>query len=246
MRRLPFIQSGAVALILSLAGTLGIAPPANAELTGAQVLTKCKQAYDSLKSYSGTTQVVTKSSVGGMNTTYHTKATVQFVRPGKIRVEGTLMTEGRFAFVSDGKTTWQTSILSSEKWDVAPSTEMAIGAFTGVSMNADTIIPGLLLHTTWGNSLGGVQASRMTHEKLNEQEAYKVIAKGAIGEMTLWIDAKTFLLLKLHVFMGMNIGNARQPNGKANKEGLDSTQTFTRIRINPAIPASVFARPPKA
>lgn len=246
MRRLPFIQSGAVTLILSLAVTLGIVLPAKAELTGAQILTRCRQAYDSLKSYSGTTQVVTKSSMGGMNTTYNTKATVQFVRPGKIRVEGTLMTEGRFAFVSDGKTTWQTSILSSEKWDVAPSTEMAIGAFTGVSMNAATIIPAILIHANWGNYLAGLQPSQVTHEKVNGQDAFKVKTKGMLGDVTLWIDAKTFLLVKLRQIIGMNMGGTTTPKGQSGKGGMDSVQTFTQIRVNPAIPASVFARPPKA
>jgi len=246
MRRLAFIQSGAVVLILSLAGTLGIALPAKAELTGTQVLTRCRQAYDSLKSYSGTTQVVTKSSMGGMNTTYNTKATVQFVRPGKIRVEGTLMTEGRFAFVSDGKKTWQTSILSQGKWDVAPSTEMAIASFTGVSMMAATVIPSTLVHANWGNLLEGLQPSQVTHEKVNGQDAFKVKTKGMLGEVTLWVDAKTFLLVKLHHLMSMNMGGATTPKGQSGKGVMDSTQTFTQIRVNPAIPASVFARPPKA
>ena len=89
---------------------------ASAELTAEQVLSRCKRAYNSCKTYSGTTRVMTKGDIGGMKQSYNTSANIQFTRPRKIRVEGTLMSTGTFIFVSDGNNTCESSTLSGGTW----------------------------------------------------------------------------------------------------------------------------------
>src|SRR6185369_15695408 len=133
MRKFVHSTRSIVVLSTSVLVLLVTIEKSHADLTGDQVVERCKHAYNTLRSYSGSCKVLTKSSIGGMNSTYITSATVQFERPGKIRVDGTLMTNGRVAFVSDGTSTWQTDIVDPNKWIRAQSTEMAIAAFSGVS-----------------------------------------------------------------------------------------------------------------
>src|SRR5689334_16426914 len=100
-RRPPFALLYATAA--ALAGTSLPSLVAAQEMTGAQVLDRCRKAYDALQSYEGTTNVSSGTTMNGMHMNNHTTAHVRFVRPGKIRVEGTMMTSGKFAFVSDGR-----------------------------------------------------------------------------------------------------------------------------------------------
>src|SRR5215831_1200974 len=96
------------------------AMPARADLSAEQVLTRCQKAYGSLKTYKGTSSVVTKSDIGGMKLTFNSSARIQFARPGRIRVDGNLMVpmmpQNKFAFVSDGKRTWVTEVTDASKW----------------------------------------------------------------------------------------------------------------------------------
>jgi outer membrane lipoprotein-sorting protein len=234
-------------LFMSFATSFVLAPPASADLTGAQVLQRCERAYKSLKSYSGTTRVLTKAAINGTNATYNTMATIQFVRPGKIKVEGTLMTAGRFAFISNGTDTWQTSFMSGGRWERAQSTEMAIAAFTGVSQNAATTIPGILLNTRWGNPFGSLKPTKVKRENVNKRVVYRIDASDATGPTTLWIDGKTFLLVRIQRRPDLSNlrghGGGSLPAGMPASGTMDVTETFTDVRINPTIATSVFARP---
>jgi outer membrane lipoprotein-sorting protein len=239
------------ALILSFVATFGPAPQASAELTGAQVLQRCERTYRSLKSYRGTTRVLTRGMFSGENATYKTHAIVQYVKPGKIRVEGALMdAAGPFAFVSDGRSTWQTAIGEAGVWEQAQSVEMAIATFTRVSLNAATTIPTILVGTQLGGLLSTLRAVNISNAIIDHKPTYRVDATGPTGNATIWIDRKTFLLAKIHrrenlerlsTISPPSAGEERQalPAGHA----LDITETFTGVRTNRAIPASRFTRP---
>src|SRR5258708_25554694 len=117
------LKFGRFGLGVALAAAAGVVcARASVELTGDQVLDRCQKAYAALKSYRGTSTVVTKGDINGMKITFNTSAKIKFVRPAKIRVDGTLMSMGTFEFVSDGKQTWQTSMLTGSKWEKAQST----------------------------------------------------------------------------------------------------------------------------
>jgi hypothetical protein len=233
-----------------LAGAGVVSARASADLTGAQVLERCQKAYGAIKTYRGTSNVVTKSDIGGAKMTFNTSAKVQFVRPGKIRVAGTLMLPGgKFEFVSDGKQTWQTSALTQSKWEKAQSTEMAIAAFTGVSQMAATSIPAALLNVMGGARFGVVNLGKASRTTLDGRQVYRIDAKSAMGGMSLWIDQKSFLLVKK--FTHNDLSNFKMPEGvkPPNMPNMptsgvtDVTETFSGVRVNGVIPASVFVRP---
>ena len=81
MERVPNIIITRVVIGASLAAMATAAIPARADLTGQQIINRCRQAYAALKSYQGTT--ILSSSRGAA--TQH----VDFERPGKTRVEDT-------------------------------------------------------------------------------------------------------------------------------------------------------------
>lgn len=239
-------------MVATMATILLVVPAlrASADLTAAQVLDRSKNAYASLKSYKGTSKVVTNSTIGGMKQTFNTSAVIEFVRPGRIRVEGTLMMSGNYTIVSDGTHTWQTTIGGTSKWEAAQSTEMAIASFTGVSMQAATTIPAILTNSNWGLTFGSGTPGKMSTEVVNGHPAYRVEIKSPMGDRTVWIDRKSYLLLQkqdrtdlsqMKLPAGANLPQGAVPTGK-----MQSTETFIGIHVNVSIPASRFARPTNA
>lgn len=241
---------GAVALV-AITGVAAL--PVRAELTAAQVLERCEKAYGSLKSYKGTSRVETKGDISGMKMTFNTSAKIQFVSPGKIRVEGTMMTPmmpGRFAFVSDGTHTWETEVSDASKWKAAQSPMMAIAGFTGVSQNAATTIPTALLNLMGGVRYGMLTVAKVSRAAVNGRATYRVDANGVMGGIALWIDERTFLLVKKSVHNDMS--KFKMPQGVKLPPNMpnvptsgvtDLTETFSDVRVNEAVPASTFARP---
>ena len=232
---------GIVTLIIALTPITAIR--ARADLTGQQILQKCQQAYKSLKSYRGKTTVASGDSPD------ITSASVEYVHPGKIRVDGTLTESGTFAFVSDGLHTWEKSSLSDGKWQKAESTEMAIAGFTGVSGRAATTIPAILTGGNWGNPFT-VNVTSVSDETIGGIAAYKLTCTNTLGNVTFSIDKKTFLLMKIHSIFSVPEMDLSQPpgtqpvpkpNGKTIR--LESIETFTNVRINETIAAATFLLP---
>ena len=223
-----------------------------ADLTAPQVLERCKKAYGALKSYKGTTLVVTKATIGGTKQTFATSANIEFVRPGKIRVEGKMMTMGGFIFISDGAQTWQkTQIMNGGKWQKAQNIEMAIATFTGTSQNAATAIPALLVNVNWGNPFGPtLRADKVRREMVGKAVALRLEATSAIGRVTYWIDPRTFLLTRKHEVQDIGKISSQQgiklPEGMPSTGMTDATETYPNVRPNVPIPASRFVRPADA
>jgi len=84
-------------------------------LTAARIAARCREAYAALESYQGTSTVATRGASGTDPITHewHTSATILFVRPGKIRVDGTDMSGLSFAYVSDGATALDRNLVTS-------------------------------------------------------------------------------------------------------------------------------------
>src|ERR1051326_3529946 len=79
--------------------SVSAAMPVSAELTGAQVMERCRKAYAGLKSYQG--EVLIKLSVVGPDGKQEpsvTRNTVQFVRPARFRVDGKSYDESPVAY----------------------------------------------------------------------------------------------------------------------------------------------------
>jgi outer membrane lipoprotein-sorting protein len=169
-----------ILLILS-PGAAQAKPP-----TAAQVLQRCQQAYDSVR----TLQQNTTATLGASKGT----AQISFVRPGKLRVTGQSIFPGKYDLVADGRTTW---VYNGNAWNQVQNAEMGIATITGISANAGTLVPATLLHTNWGGAIQTLRKTKATVKKakLGGRDTYCVV--GNTGAATkLWIDAKSFFLVK--------------------------------------------------
>ncbi len=236
-------------IALSVVSIWSTGSPAKADMTASQIVDRCKSTYSSLKSYSGTTNVVSKSTIGGVNTTYNTTATVQFVRPGKIKVEIPRTDPDKYAFLSDGTKTWQTISSSPAKWVLAQSTEAAIFAYTGTSRRAATTIPAILTGAVWGDPFIGLKMGKVTQEIVNRHAVYRIVSEMPIHQTTFWVDQKMFLLVKSRQISDISkmlgqIPKDSKPSVKMPTSGItDITETFTDIQINKSVASSIFKRP---
>lgn len=257
------MQRGSKSRMILLTGiTLGIAISGTAQsdpLSGPQVMAKCQKAYSALKSYEGTSQVTINSHRAGKQNTYHTSATIRFTRPGKIRVEGISMFGDRFGYVSNGKDAMRTDpvaiarqSLKSPKGNTSSANGLsvmsAVATTSGISMGAGTTIPSLLLKMPWGNPfvLSYQPEPKVENETINGRPVYKVNLTDTMGHATLWVDAKTFLMVKLYEYRDLSKMAATGPASAPRQRGsMEYTHLFRTIKRNAAIPASQFAINPK-
>src|SRR5690349_1522350 len=79
---------------------------ARADLNGAQVLSKCEQAYAALTSYTGTTTVSSKAQFGARSLDQTATARITFASPGKIYIAGKDTGGHAFTIISNGAATW--------------------------------------------------------------------------------------------------------------------------------------------
>ncbi len=248
-------------------------------LTAVQVAERCRAAYAALQTYQVTSTVTQHSvfSATGKAEDEQTSAVIQFARPGKFHVEGADSDKNPFAYLSDGSTTVQKNLSTSgwEKVVRVPSTtsgiEMAIGTITGVSADAGTTIPALLLDTDpsagstgWGvpAALGkGVVSSLeepsnpnanhfrwdVTEGDVNGQSCYVLTphAPSFASAEVLWIDKKTFLLRR-------SVSDSDTPAQTFIVAGTSHAipalkthkeENFTNERVNEPLPGSTFTLP---
>src|SRR5579862_3477849 len=119
--------------------------------SGADVLRECRDTYAHLSSYSGVTTCTTKMIYQDAPIQLTSSATINFARPAKLRVDGTIMGgQGHFAIVTEGSGTWITDI-DGISWKKTKDAETAIATMTGVSGSAATTIPAILTGSPWGD-----------------------------------------------------------------------------------------------
>ena len=221
-------------------------------LTAPQIAKSCRDAYAALESYQGTSTVTSRGVTGADPTPheYHSAATIQFVRPGKIHVEGKDMSGHPFAYVSDSALTAEKYSTDNGVWKKTPSTELAIGAATGIAQNAATTVPALLLGTNWGNPFAPEYAPEVREDTMDGRACYVVTSslKTSTAALTgtFWIDEKTFLLRR---YVSDSSLAATSFVIAGNKQDIPATkshndQKFTNVRLNEGISDSVFTVPP--
>jgi hypothetical protein len=218
---------------------------AQGTLSGSQICERCQKAYNALKSYQGTTKVTTNSSLGGGTQVFHSSADIKFSRPSLLKVDGTLISSGPYSLVSDGKTTWTSWMLTKGKWQKQASLDMAIAGLTGISGQSCTTIPAMLVHTQFGSPFGaGAQIdSKVGQETVNGKATFRVNVTDASGDRTIWIDRKTFLLVKMLTAVKLTKKGAAKSANSPNPVGTDIVQEFVSVKPNAAISPTVFAQP---
>lgn len=224
------------------------------ELTAGQIVARCRQAYRALKSYEGAVQVVCRTERNGTTGVWRASAAIAYVRPDRIRVEGINRFGQRYRYVSDGRSVvmdhgpvpgTQPS-LRSGRLEYPLSVTAAMAHTGGASLNASTTIPSLLLGTPWGNPLvlAHRPEGRVNRERVNNRSAYRVRLATRSGAVTLWVDARTFLLLQIqetHDLGKMTVsGPARAPQPRGT---VEYTHRFHTLHRNGALPSARFALP---
>lgn len=182
------------------------APPAaqaQAELSAEQVLQKLALAYLNLKSYVGTSAVISTADFGDKKLTQTASAQIQFARPGKFYINGLDTGGNKFGIVSDGERDWRSwGLEKSGVWQEADSAGMAIAAMTGVAATAPTLIPGALGEFTIGEVSSTSpfdpekhkNARLMGRESISGEDCYRIEAPGVSETWTFWISSRDFLM----------------------------------------------------
>jgi len=182
------------------------------ELSGSDILKKSEAAYAAVKTYVGTTIVQGKSEIGGTKVEQTSSAKVTFMRPGKVRIEGQTASQGTsfkgghpFTIVSDGKKTWSAWPLQHNGAFVEVSSVSGAGKGS-VAQGAAELMASALMKSD-GAWTGGsdpfivprLEGSKVEgHEAIDAADCFKLISKHAeLGDVTLWIDSKTFLLRQI-------------------------------------------------
>lgn len=205
--------------------------------TGQQILQRCQKAYDSVRTLDETVKASTGGRPGGT-------AHILFQRPGKLRVSGTTMFDSKYDLVSSGGTTWvntstSTALLPPDNatgnfkrvvqndgpWQKEQSAEMGIASITGISGTAGTNVPALLLHTSWGTLATSASTLTVASDTVNGHATYRVSMTTPFTR-SIWIDKKTFFLVKITQSLG----------------GYNSAVTFGTPHINRPIPAKAFIK----
>jgi outer membrane lipoprotein-sorting protein len=158
-------------------------------LTGQQILARCQKAYDSVQTF----EQDVRADMTGQAGTKPASAHISFNRPNQLRVSGNTMFGSTYDMVSDGKATWVQNIGS---WSKSSNVGMGIAAITGISANAATAVPSIFFHCDWNFIKAAAHAPvTSSSAKLGGQDAYLVKISATIP-MSIWIDKKTFFLLK--------------------------------------------------
>jgi outer membrane lipoprotein-sorting protein len=203
-------------MLLLLAGAIVLSGEISAadvaEMSAADVIKKSEAAYAAVKTYVGTTTMRVKTDAAGVKSDKVSTAKITFQRPGKLRIEGksgTMDISGQggypYAIVSDGKTTWKsTAIQNNSAFSEAQNLQMA-GASV-LSLGVAEGIPAALMKSDGAPAFGHdpflvARASDpkvVGHERIDDADCYKLAAKNPkAGDVTLWIDSKSFLLRQM-------------------------------------------------
>lgn len=183
-----------------------------AELGPNDVVKKSEAAYAALKSYVGTTRVQMTADITGIAHESFSSAKVTFVRPGKVRIEGTTSSQAAvgnaghaFTIVSDGQTTWHSwPLRDNGAFKEVKGVESA--GMGGVAQGAAETMAVALLKSDGGRTGGSdpfivprlAGAKLEGREKIGGDDCYKLVSKSAtLEDVTLWIDAKTFLIRQM-------------------------------------------------
>jgi outer membrane lipoprotein-sorting protein len=243
-----------------------------AEMSASDVINKSEAAYAAVKTYVGTTTVRTKADVGAIQLDQISTAKINFMRPGKVRIEGRTASrdvsgkDGHpFAIVSDGKTTWKSwAIQNNGAFQEVQNVSMA--GMAGVAQGAAEGIPAALMKSegAWTGGHDPFRVPRLSaaqlagHEPIDGVDCYKLVARDSqLGDVTLWIDSQSFFLRQMkwelseaQLALGAQkaeeylkkIGKGRPVNVPAVKSQIE-VFSFTIDQVDGPVDAKLFTDP---
>jgi len=171
-------------------------------LTASEIIDRMKSTYANILTYRDS-GIVTTVFTGGVNQTIEKPFTTVFVRPDRFRYDfKEKKPDGReqvFIIHLNGKDL-------QTYWDVQKdlaheSLDRAVASATGVSSGSAITVPAMLLpgEITWRRAVRFTQPRRIEDAFFNDAECFR-LQDLVLEKMptTLWIDKKTFLLLKIY------------------------------------------------
>lgn len=190
---------GKVWLLLILTATGGHSHQSET-VSARQILDQMFSVYASCNSYMDKGRV--KEDYSKSNRVVIKPFTTAFVRPSRFRFEFT----GDSDMKSQSYVVWRDGASIRSWWSVKPQTRYhetlghAVWGATGVSGSSAIVVPSMI----FGN-IGDYRRiesltdlSLVREEKVSGRAAYRIQGKDWMNQlMTLWIDKKTFLLVKL-------------------------------------------------
>lgn len=201
-------------MLISLAFIVTGLPVGQSAMSATKILKRSQAVYDSVKTLD---ENVTGSIRPGSGTAH-----ILFQRPGKFRITGKTMFGPKYELICDGHRTW---VFSAGKWSELQSLQMGVASITGISANAGTMIPTVLSHLQMGIGLDPAAGPfTVAKEKINGHGAYR-LHKNSPFPLDMWIDAKSYLLLRT----------------TANFGGRSLTVVFAKPKLNGPIPSKTFA-----
>ena len=229
------------------------------DLSGAELLERAEAAYDALRSYSGTSAVISVSNRSGSARASTASAKIQFARDMGLRTEGLAAGGGgKIALVSDLKQMW-TSYARRDGGGWQESPQLSLGGVTGISASAATTVPALLIRSRWGYPFNGEDLVQLEgREVLSGVECFKVVRPRDTGTDTFWVDANSFLLRQMREeadeaqtsTMRSRVRELLRKEGQEppadRGESIKSTMSlhvFAIASINEPLDASLFQKP---
>src|SRR5262245_30115538 len=203
--RLLLLLSG----LIALTGEISAADVA--EMSAADVIKKSEAAYAAVKTYVGTTTMRVKTTIADKKSDEVSTAKVTFQRPGKLRIEGKTASgfsagKGKpFVIISDGKTTWKSTAIQNNG-AFSEVQNLGLAGASVLSFGVVESIPAALMKSDGAppSSHDPFMVTRMSppklpgHEAIDGADCYKLITKHPqFGDVTLWIDSKSFLLRQM-------------------------------------------------
>lgn len=211
--------------------------------TAVQIATRCQAAYHALQTYQGTTVSTSQTTTGSDKTVseQHISANIQYVQPNRIAVEGTDVTGGAAAYVTDGVSVAEKSLLTQHIWGRAQSINMPVSVVGGSMISSGTTIPSFLLEACPSNPFSDFNtiSPDVREDAVDGQKCFILMTTTGNsmgrGSRELYVDEKTFLLRRVVI----DERNTVFGNIHAHIE-----QQFTNERLNQPVPESAFALPP--
>ena len=228
---------------------------AGRQLAPGEILKRAQAKYASLDSYSDEGKTV--ASVSG--TTITTTFTIKMARPNLYRIEWVQSSSPSFSATK----TSTNAVWSAGQGDFLEmgfgvqkqsSLEMALAGATGISGGAAATIPGTFFKMNWGNQFGGLMMGekQQADEKVGDEDCY-VFTSNANGQTrTLWVGKRDYLMHQVRsVVSAEAMKSALDKAAKLNPgivippqtpSAITSTETHTRIVLNPKFSPTSFAR----
>jgi hypothetical protein len=130
-----------------------------------------------------------------------------------------------------------------------------LSSAAGISARASATIPGTFFKMNWGNELGSVSGEKQqSDEKVGDVDCYVFTSESKGRTKTLWIGKQDFLIHQVRIVMSAEAEKAMLTKAakdhpeiiaslaKMGFRGITSTETHTKIVMDPILSAADFTR----